>query len=240
MKRIVFLASLALFFFSSCRFLDQEHVKGDGNIVTQSRQVGNFVGIDAGGATNVEITQDSAYSIKIEVDNNLQEYIEVSVENGILYVRQRDNTSINPSRDIKVYVSAPLFNKLFASGASSIITKSRISSDDKIKLDASGASKIEVDMKVPQVDADLSGASFVSVKGETKIIYIGCSGSSEVKAFDLLAESADVDLSGASHAEVYASVKLDAKASGASDIRYKGNAAVTSDVSGAGSIEKEN
>jgi Putative auto-transporter adhesin, head GIN domain len=240
MKRIVFLASLSLFFFSSCRFLDQEQVNGDGNIVMQNRQAGDFAGVDAGGAVQVELTQDAAYSIKVEADSNLQEYIEISVENGILYIRQRNNTSMNPSRDVKVYISAPLFNKLFASGASSIVTKNRISSNDKIKLDASGASKIDADIKAPEVDADLSGASEVAVKGETKTVFVGCSGSSEVKAFDLLAETADVDLSGASHAEVYASVKLDAQASGASSIRYKGNAAVTSDVSGAGSIEKSN
>ena len=45
-------------------------------------------------------------------------------------------------------------------------------------------------------------------------------------------------MSGACDAEVFASVKLDVKASGASDVKYKGNAAVSQHVSGAGNVKK--
>ena len=45
-------------------------------------------------------------------------------------------------------------------------------------------------------------------------------------------------MSGACDAEVFASVKLDVNASGASHVKYKGNATVTRNVSGAGSVKK--
>jgi hypothetical protein len=51
--------------------------------------------------------------------------------------------------------------------------------------------------------------------------------------------NAHVKLSGASGAEVFASVKLDANASGASHVKYKGNPAeVGQSVSGAASVKK--
>ena len=55
---------------------------------------------------------------------------------------------------------------------------------------------------------------------------------------DLLTENTRVDISGASSADVFASVKLDVQASGASGVKYRGAAAVTQDVSGASNVKK--
>jgi hypothetical protein len=74
--------------------------------------------------------------------------------------------------------------------------------------------------------------------GETKDFRVDCSGASKAKCFELLTETTYVDLSGASDAQVFASIKIDAHISGAADLKYKGNATVTQDVSGAGSIKK--
>ena len=56
---------------------------------------------------------------------------------------------------------------------------------------------------------------------------------------DLLSENADVDASGASHIEIYASVKIDGQASGASSVNYKGNAQSSVEKSGASSVNKK-
>jgi hypothetical protein len=66
------------------------------------------------------------------------------------------------------------------------------------------------------------------------------SGASEFRCFDLMAESADVNVSGASNADVFASVNLKAEASGASNIRYKGKPSVSSNTSGAGNVASAN
>jgi hypothetical protein len=135
-------------------------------------------------------------------------------------------------------VSSPAFKMLHVSGASKMIGENTISSDATIDIGLSGASNAGLDLKCPKVTINLSGASTLTVKGETKDLSVEGSGASHIKCFDLLSENADVDISGASSAEVFASVKLNAGASGASDVRYKGNAAVTEDESGASSVKK--
>ena len=75
--------------------------------------------------------------------------------------------------------------------------------------------------------------------GETKDFNVDGSGAQSIKCFELMAENAHVEMSGAGDAEVFASVKLDVHvASGASDVKYKGNATVSQNVSGAGSVKK--
>ena len=237
MIRLFVLALLATTVFSSCSFMGKK-VRGSGNVTTQVRTVTNFKSIDASGAVNVYVTQDSGYAVKVVIDENLQEYIEVYEEGGVLNIHPRHNTNIDATGRMKVYVSAPMFEKFSVSGASKIIGESKISSAGIIAVDATGASDVTLDIKVPDTDIQVSGASNVYLTGLTKNLVVDGSGESNVKCFELLSENADVDVSGASNADVFASVALKASASGASDIKYKGAATYSGDASGAGSIKK--
>ena len=107
-------------------------------------------------------------------------------------------------------------------------------------IDVSGASEINLEVKAPRIKAGLSGASKGTFRGETKDVSLHGSGASEFRAFDLMAENSDVDVSGASNADVFASVNLKAEASGASNIRYKGKPSVSSNTSGAGNVASAN
>ena len=93
-------------------------------------------------------------------------------------------------------------------------------------------------MKAPRISAEVSGASNITLAGETKDLRLEGSGASHFKCMDLLTENTKVGISGASSAEVFASVKLEVEASGASGVKYRGPASVSQDVSGASSVKK--
>ncbi|SRR5258706_4397227 len=238
MNRILIPAICCLVIFSSCHFLHGEHVRGSGNVITQTRNVSNFKGVSVNGSIDLYVKQDSAFSVKVETDDNLQQYIIVSEENGILTVRPEDHVNLDETGKIKVFVSAPAFKSMEATGACNIFSENMLSSAEPIDIDLTGASEARVELKSPRVSAGLTGASSLTLKGEAKEFSIEGSGSSNIRCFDLLTEVTSIDMSGACDAEVAASVKLDVKASGASEVKYKGNAAVSQDVSGAGSVKK--
>jgi hypothetical protein len=238
MKRLVVLAFLAAFLFSSCNYFSGKRIKGSGNVISQTRTVSGFTGIDVSSAIDVYVTQDSSYSVKVETDDNLQEYIIIREENGRLYIKQENNTSLNSSGKIKVYVSAPKLDRFYASGACNIIGQNKITVDDKVDIHLSGACDARLEIKAPSVSADLSGSTSLALKGETKDFHVSGSGSTEVSCIDLLTENTSIDISGAGNAEVYASVKLDIELSGAASVKYKGNASVEQNTSGAASVKK--
>jgi hypothetical protein len=223
---------------SSCHYFHGERVKGNGNIKKEQRTAGVFNSVEVSGDIDLYVKQDSARSISIETDENLLPYIEVRNDGDQLIISPKEGYNPDPSQAIKVYVSSPVFKGLEASGACKIVSENMITSGDAVNIHLSGASDAGLELKSPKVSVELNGASTMTLKGETKDLSAGASGASHIKGFDLLAENADVDVSGASNAEVFASVKLNAKASGASDVRYKGNAAVTRDESGASSVKK--
>ena len=233
---LILLLSVSAISFS-CNFLN-EGIEGNGVIKTENRKVGEFDKVDVSGSMHLYVTQGATHSLRIETDENLMEFIEVNESGGRLHVRPRDNFNLDPSKEIKVYVSAPGYKSLGASGACHIYSENKLSSSDILDIDLSGASHAEIDVNAPKVVAGLSGASSVLLSGETKEFDVDGSGSSDIKSGDLLAETVDVDISGAGEAEVFASVKLDVHISGAGSVRYKGSPSITQSISGAGSISK--
>jgi hypothetical protein len=241
MRKTLVAITILIFTLSSCHSWFGEHIDGNGNITKESRSVSGFSGIDVSGAIDVYVKQDSTESVRVEIDANLQEYIITKVENGVLEIHQVNNTNLITSGQIKVYVSGKNFKSFEASGACDIRGENKIVSTDEISFHATGASKIELDLKAPKVSGELTGASDLRLSGETKDVYIHATGASHARCFELMTENADVDLSGASDADVFASVSVKGEASGASNVTYKGSASsVVVNTSGAGSVNKQN
>ncbi len=222
--------------FTSCH-LGGDRIRGNGTIKTESRNAGVFSIVDVSGNIEVHVKQDSAFSVRVEADENLMEYIVIRTDGGRLVIQPKEHSNLSGSKAIKVYVSAPVFKKLEASGASDIVSDNLLSSES-IDIDVTGASSVKLEIKSPRVSADVTGASSVFLTGQTKDLSLDGQGASHLRCYQLLSENADVDVSGASSSEVFASVNLKADASGASNIKYKGAAKHTGSASGAGSITR--
>lgn len=235
--RVLFLAFAATVLFSSCRYLGGERIDGNGRVVTQQRSLGNFDGIDAGGALEVRVRQESAPSVKIEADENLQEYIEAFLDGSTLVVRQKRGYNLDPTNEIIVYVSAPAYKELEVSGASKLLGETPITGND-LRLHVSGASEMRMDVNVRRLDTEISGASSLELKGNSSTVSTEASGASKIRCMDLITEETTLDLSGASDAEVTANKQLNIEASGASDVKYRGNANINQKSSGASSVSK--
>jgi hypothetical protein len=238
MKKLISIAVLFMIFLSSCSYFGGERIRGNGVIKTENRTAGTFNGIDVSGNTDVYVKEDSVISIRIEADENLLQYIIVENNNGKLVIHQKEGTDLKPTKSIKVYVSGPSINYLAASGACDFYSENQLTGTEPVMIDLSGSSDAQLYIKAPKVEAGLSGAGTITLKGEAKELRVDGSGSTDIRCFELMTESTYVELSGAGNAEVFASVKLDVHVSGAADVRYKGNPEVSQNINGAGSVKK--
>jgi hypothetical protein len=237
MKQFFVLILAVPFLLQACDF-HGERIRGNGSVKTDNRNTGTFHSIDVSGAIDVYVKQDSITSVRVETDENLHTYIRTEADGTVLRIFTDRDVNLDATGDIKVYVTGPAFSHLEVSGASHIYGENKITGTGKIGIRATGASGIKMEINVPSIDADITGASSLTLRGETREFEADASGASQIRCFELMSENADVDVSGASGAEVFASVKLDAGASGASNVRYKGNAAVTQQSSGASDVRK--
>ena len=121
-----------------------------------------------------------------------------------------------------------------ASGASKIEVKAEVSDDTRV--DVSGASKVQMDLKSDQLRLNSSGVSAVRLTGSASEIKIGISGTSNVRAVDFTANSATIESSGTSFVTIGVTETLKVNSSGASFVNYKGSPTIQVRTSGASKI----
>ena len=141
---------------------------------------------------------------------------------------------------MRVYVSFKDIKKLEASGACDVIVTGSISTAS-LAIQMSGACDFSGSVKAAVLKLNLSGASDAKISGTAGTAFIESSGASDVKAYDLVTDICKVNVSGASDVFITVNNELTASATGASDIKYKGNALVKEmKSSGASSVSKKN
>lgn len=211
---------------------------GSGNIISDNRNLAAFKGVKASSGFEVEIKTGMPQTVMVEADDNLMKYIITEVDNGMLRIGIRDNTSLHDAH-LKVFVTAPEINKVLASSAAEITVKNWLRSTGKISLDASSGGKIVTDLDAPEVDAEASSGSTLKLKGQTMNLKAKASSGGSIKAPGLLSENATANSSSGSSINLHASVSLKASASSGATIRYRGAANVSKEESSGGSVEKE-
>ena len=112
--------------------------------------------------------------------------------------------------------------------------------DGDVNLTGSANRSIAVSMN-ELVALDASGASDVDATGRTGSYALAASGASSVDVRDLTATDVEVDVSGASSVDLYATATVRGSASGASNLEVHGNpTSVEVDTSGASSVDIQN
>ncbi len=239
MKKLFLIVLVVAVTAPSCQYMLGKRVNGNGNVQTREHSVSSFKNVEVSGAIDLYVAQGDIKPVKIETDENLQQYIEVIQEGDRIVIETKEGFNLHPSHKTKVYVTAPVYNTIEVSGASNIIGQSKIMNAENLSLQVTGAGDINMDVNAPGINAEVSGAGVVNLKGETKTLDINLSGAGKAHCYELLSENTKIDISGAGEADVYASIKLNAQVSGAGSVNYKGGAtSVEQHVSGAGSVKK--
>lgn len=213
-------------------------ITGSGNLVTQEEAISGFDKVDVSQSFNVDITQGENFSVLIRVDDNLIEYLDIRKQGSTLRI------GLKPSRNyiinnatLAAEVTMPELVGLDASGSSDVDV-SGFDSTESLTVDLSGASTLRGDIQAGDASFDISGSSSVELTGSAEGIQVSASGSSEADLSEFPASNARVDASGASTVTVNLSGRLDADASGSSDIYYLGNPTLGNiDTSGSSSVQ---
>ncbi len=231
---VVVITALSLIM-SSCDVLQQTVDPKDAK--QAAFDVKNFNGLEIGNAFEITVTKGSDYKVKASGDSRDIDDLVVKERNGTLEVYYRNNWRLRRYK-MSIEIEMPTLRKIDFSGA----TESSIKGFDnleELEIDLSGASKGTFYTSAKTFDIELSGASTLELNGKTDKIYSELSGASTLNAFSTNAADASLNLSGASNGRVNVALQLKVKASGASKVRYRGDAKVESDLSGSCKVMKE-
>ena len=202
-------------------------------VTTETRNVSDFKGIRVLSTIQLELTQSDQNSVIIESILSQLPQVITEVKDGILVISY-DGKKI--MEDVVAKVSVKSISSIEMEGAAEVKTMNLLNADT-FEFYGSGATEGNVDVNANFIRIQLQGASSLKVTGTTETLVVTTSGASDLKADELTSVNTTVASSGASSAKVHASGKIDASASGASEIHIAGNPAnKTVNATGAGEI----
>jgi hypothetical protein len=241
MKKSVQLLVCSAFLLSitaNAQWSSNDKVKGNGKIVSETRNTSDYDGIKVSGSFDVDLVSGKEGNITIKGEENLLSYVKVEVEENTLKIYIQKNTNIRTNKKIHVTVPFEKISELNLSGSGNIQTKNDIKNDKfSAKLSGSGNFNLAIDSN--DLDLNVSGSGNVLLKGNATNFATKLSGSGDINALDLKSKNVDANVSGSGNTKVSCNENLTARVSGSGNIKYGGNPEKRDvKVSGSGNISK--
>ncbi|MBO0340062.1 MAG: head GIN domain-containing protein [Bacteroidota bacterium] len=218
-----------------------KRVKGNGDVVTIERSVGDYDEIAMAGWFDVELVSGTEGEITLTGESNLLEYIITEVKNGKLVIKKEKGVNLKSSNwknGIHVTVPVESVHSVSLSGSGDLVGKTTIKADH-FSTAMSGSGDVTLMVDADELDATLSGSGDINLSGRATDFTVTVSGSGDIKAYDLEADFVKATVSGSADIKVTANQSLEARVSGSGDIHYRGNPKkINSKTSGSGDITK--
>lgn len=194
----------------------------------QVREIAPFNAVYTSGPINVYLTQNDHESITVRADSNLHEQIMIEVIDGELRIFTEG--PIQGERVLDVHINYTTLDSIHAS-AQSTLTGKGIFDASNLKLTASGASEIKLQVRVDSLDLIMHNSANVQLAGSTNQFDLLITGFGDLMAYNLISEDckAVVDTGDQSPgiARINAQKTLDVTIKGPRLIKYKGSPVIT-------------
>jgi hypothetical protein len=215
-------------------------VQGSGRKVEDRRSVQDFTAVEVDGALEGQVVVGQPFSVVLAGDDNLLPLVSTEVRGGRLIVRMKDRVDVDPRAGLTATIHLPRLERAEVNGASTLTVTASSGVGPNLVLAASGASKVSAaGLKLESLKLEASGASHVEVTGSAGRLQAEVSGASHLAARELAVRTAAVEVSGASHAEVNGQEDVSGSASGAANVAVWGSPPrLAVSTSGAASVER--
>ena len=223
---------------------------GNGNVISQERNITDFNGIVSDAAGNVNIYPAENFRVVVTTDSNLQDVVNLWITGNTLYINNvfpAGYSRFRASSAMRIDVYLPELENIDLSGVGNIRINNHVISDIAINL--SGAGNIDVqnieaaniainlsgvgnidvhNIQAANVTAGLSGSGSIRINnGNVSGINMNLNGVGNINAQNIETENAVVNMTGAGDIRTWAVKTLTGTITGVGTVWYKGNPAIT-------------
>jgi hypothetical protein len=203
---------------------DDETVHPSGDIVTRTFDLRDFDTVRIASTFNATIAQGDDYLVEVRVDRNIVDHLDVDLAGARLTIALDGDINLRGRFTLEAHITLPALRDVQVTGASRATIAGIDDAAGELDLSVSGASELEGDAAVESLRADISGASRLTLEGAAELAYIEASGASTLRLAQFALTELEIELSGASNAEVAVAHALGpVRLSGASSLIYAGD-----------------
>lgn len=224
---------------SSAQWFGNKSVKGNGEVITQSFNTGDYDEVSVAGSMDVTLVSGTEGKITVEAESNIMEHLRIEVSGSKLIIGTKNNTNINPKRAIKVTVPVEKIDYASVSGSGEIMSDMTLKSRN-MRLKVSGSGDINLNIEAENLKASVTGSGDMVITGRAENLDASVTGSGDLKTTGLKANNVEASVTGSGDVAVFINGgDFKARVTGSGDIRYKGTTRnVDKKVTGSGDIDK--
>jgi len=215
MKPIAMLATLLLLF-SSC---SKNAISGSGDVVTQTRSVSAFTGVETHYDIAAVITYGNTQEVRVTGYENLINILETKVENGVLKLTFKHDYNTIRNVNVVAYITVPAITKATIHGSRNIDV-SGFAAGNNFSALIHGSGNIKV-----------RNSAFQNAEARIH-------GSGDIDARTTQAKEAVASINGSGSISIAVSDKLTATIQGSGNVNYWGNPTVETNIQGSGRVVK--
>jgi hypothetical protein len=230
MKKLV-LASLAGLFLITIHAQDKEKtretIEGNGKLTTRDVAVSSFNALKASGVYELRLSQGSKESVKIEADENLQEYFTVRNDGNKLVIdmEKLHNKNFKSKNKMKVYITFKNLKELELKTVGNVVSDEQLSFDD-LNLDTKNVGNVDLNLTVKKLNLDSKSVGNVKLSGKATEAVVKNKGVGSFEAGNFVVQTMNIENDGIGSAEVNAEKDLKVKDSFMGKVKNKGGATV--------------
>lgn len=217
---------------------DNEVVVGSGTITSESHTLSTFHTVVLEGTGNIRITKGAEQLSSIDADDNIHEYIQMSVTDGILKIKTEQGISF---RDVSITYNLTMtdLEKISIVGAGDLLILGNYVAD-LVTVEVIGAGNINAELTVDTLTTNLVGAGIFTYDGSAYKHKVLLAGAGSISSYSLQTNFTDITLAGTGNIQVTVSQTLKALISGLGNIYYQGTPTIDASITGFGSIVPAN
>lgn len=235
MKRFIYLMAsiVSLFILAGCNA-----VSGNGDVVTESYDLGDFSNISVSGVGDLVLTFGETQSVTVTTDSNIIELIEVVVEGDTLDIGLASGNAISNPTELTYAVTVPELDTVTISGSADFIAEDLEGESLNIVIEGAADGELE-DIEFDTLNVTVDGSGDVNASGEVTTLELVIEGAGEFNGFDLEVTEANVMIDGSGDANLNVSDTLSGRVEGSGDLTYRGEPDVDVEVDGSGELIRE-
>ena len=227
MRKTLLIAAASLFVAATVKAQkDKETIEGNGNMVTRQIPVSSFESLKASGVYELKLSQGNTETVKIEADENLQQYFNVRNEGKQLVIDMKEtkNKNMKLKNKLKVYVTFKSLKEMDLSMVGNVQTDALSFTD--LEINNSSVGQVDLNLSANTLSLRNNSVGQVKLAGKAQNAVVKHNGVGSLKAGDFVVQTMNIDNSGVGGAEVNAAKELKVSDNMLGKVKNKGTATV--------------
>ena len=227
MSKVLFVAAFALIaaFPVKAQKADRETVEGNGNLVTREVPVSSFESLKAGGVYELKLLQGNKETVKIEADENLQQYFQVKNEGNKLVIDMKEmrNVNLKNKNKMRVYVTFKTLKEIDLSTVGSVDAEKSLNFAD-LEIRNASVGRVDLNFSANTVSLKNNSVGNMKLAGKAQNAVFTNNGVGNLDAGSFVVQSLDIENSGVGNATVNAEKELKVKDNMLGRVKNQGTA----------------